>query len=234
MRIFILKNIKRIYLHPTYIQWIVAIFLLLISVSIIFALFTTTKVFFSLLLLPLVKPIAHFLTVPFLRLTGVLKYYSPMLLCVWKGKNVLEIHNGSSFDYLINMRWKRRGISAREKMIKYYLKGLLGIIQEIESKTLSDDLIITGTSYFFSNKSVHKIGFKSKRVKWYKQILAFLDFVNLLLMYSYSKGKITPPNLLNLREVEITGKKLVESKENIIRLLALIKKRKSLSVSIAL
>lgn len=225
MRLSLLKNIKRIYFHPKYVQWMIGILLSLTALALAYYIIESVYLPVVILLLPVAKPVGHFLMVPLLRLLGLLKYYSPMLIGINTNEKTLEIHNGSSFDYLINMRWRQRGLKARKRMMIYYLKGFLKIIDDLEKKRLPEDVTLTGISYFFSNKSARKIGFTEKSVGFFRKILFFVDYVNLFLMYSYSNGRLSFPDVSKLRKVEISGKKLLQSKKNIIRLLTLIKKR---------
>lgn len=234
MRLTLLKNIKRFYRHPKYIQWISAV--ILFALFSVFTYYLIESVYLPILIaiIPFAKPIGHFLLVPFLRLAGLLKYYSPMFIAVKLKEKRLEIHNGSSFDYLVNMRWKQRGLRAKKRMMIYYLKGFLKIIDELEKQKLPRDVTLTGTSYFFSNKSAIRIGFIEKKVSTIERMLFFLDYINLFLMYSYSNGRICFPDIARLKKVEISGEKLLQSKEKIITLLILITKRKSVGISAAL
>lgn len=234
MFLSMLKNIKRFYRQPKPAQWFAAIILSSVCALFIFYLIDSIYLPLLILVIPVAKPIGHFLVVPLLRLSGILKYYSPMLIGIRPNSDVLEIHNGSSFDYLINMRWKQRGQKAKKKMMTYYLRGFLKIIDEIEKKKLPENVTLTGTSYFFSDKSVKKIGFSEIKVGLVRKLLFFLDYINLCLMYSYSNGRLTFPSVLKLKKVEISGKKLRQSKEKIISLLYLINRKHSYRISTAL
>ena len=225
MRLILLKNIKRIYFLPIYLQWMIGISLCVTALLLAYFMIESVYLPLLIILIPLVKPIYHFLIAPLLRLLGLLKYYSPMMITINKKNKTLEIHNGTSFDYLVNMRWRQRGLKAKKRMLIYYLEGFLRIIEDLEKNKLPKDVTITGTSYFFSKKSAKIIGFSEKSVGIFRKILFFVDYVNLFLMYSYSNGKLSFPGVSKLKKVEISGKKLLQSKKNIIRLLTIIKSR---------
>jgi hypothetical protein len=134
----------------------------------------------------------------------------------------MEIHNGTIFDYLGNMRWEHRGIIATKITMIYYLKGLLTLIEAIENKKISDNIAVTGVSYFFSEKTAKRIGFTIKKAGYIKRFLFVLDYINLFLMLIYSKGRIAFQNINRLKKVEITAGKLVKSKTKIENLLSLL------------
>ena len=229
MRLTLFKNIKKIYRQPKIIQWIIAISLSACSAYLVYFVFDVIYLPIVLFLLPLLKPIGHFLVVPLLRLSGVLNYYSPMLIGVWSGEKSLNLHNGSSFDYLVNMRWKQKGQIAKRRMLRYYLKGFLKIIEDIENKKLPREVEVSGTSYFFSERSAMRMGFKLIQPNTIWKFLFFLDYVNLFMMYSYSCGKLRCPKVTKLKKAVITGEKLLQAKEKIITLLNLINRKNNLT-----
>ena len=61
-----------------------------------------------------------------------------MLLVFAANKRKYDLHNGSSFDYLMIMTKTESGIQNRKKILKYYIDGLLTIIDQIENKKVSE------------------------------------------------------------------------------------------------
>ena len=219
MFLYLLKSVKSIYRQPYFLQWTVAILCIILAGLILYTIIDAADLLIFMLLIPLTKPIEHFLAVPLLRLSGVLNYYSPMLIGVWTSATKMEIHNGSSFDYLVNMRWKQKGIRAKRRIMRYYLKGFLKIIDDVENKRLPENTVISGVSYFFSSHTASKIGFTLRETGMARRLLFMIDYVNLFLMYSYSNGRITFPQLSRLKKAEITANILVQSKKKIVTLL---------------
>lgn len=185
--------------------------------------FAILKTPIFLFLLPFVFPIAVFSITPFLKLIGVFHYYSPMLLATID-KNKIELHNGTSFDYLFVMKFSDFGFKAKKIILIYYLEGLLNLIKEIESGIVSKGINIEGASYFFSKNTVSKLGFKLMKPKIHQRLKLIINFWDLFWMYSYSKGKISIPNIFNVNRALTNGEYLCNQKNEIVILLKRIKK----------
>jgi len=218
-------NIRKFHSLPEFIQWIQASILGLSGFYLSFSVISSANTELFLFSAFLLKPFIHFCMAPLLKLTGFFRYYSPMLLTVKTGNCKMEIHNGNMFDYFSKMKWKQKGREAREKIMTYYLTGLLQITEDIELGKLSVKTSLTGVSYFFSEKTVKKMGFSFARVNLFHKILFIFDYINLFVMYSFSKGKFAFPSVFKLKKVKISAKKLLDSKARIIELLVLLKKR---------
>jgi hypothetical protein len=92
------------------------------------------------------------------------------------------------------------------------LEGLKKIIQLIEDKAVPESVNIVGTSYFFSNRTVQRIGFELIEPSIFYRVNLFVNFLDLLWMYSLAQGKWAIPKVWQAKKVQITGLKLVENK----------------------
>ncbi len=164
------------------------------------------------LLVFIIVPIIQFLLSPMYTLCKVFKYLSPMLLVYMPNKKKYDIHNGTSFDYLMVMRNTKPGVHWRKKMLKFYLEGLLHIIDDIEKEVLSKKIVIKGSSYFFSDRTARRMGFELSNTGLFERVNLILNMLDIIWMYSMTRGKFTIPNLLKMKTAKITGEKLVANK----------------------
>ena len=138
------------YKQPKILQWIEAILLLIVGfypAIVIIELGSIQPLFYLLFFLYL--PIGQFSTTPIFKLSGIYRYYSPMLLGYMSNKSQIDLHNGSSFDYLFVMRNFKMGNEIRNRILCYHLEGLMNIIKEVENGSIPKTVSIIGTSYFF-------------------------------------------------------------------------------------
>ena len=197
------------YKQPLFLQWFEAVVLLIIGFfpALTIIELSYTQAIFSLLFL-LYLPLGQFSMTPIFKLTGIYKYYSPMLLGYMANNAQIDLHSGGSFDYLFVMRKYKAGIEVKNRLLSYHLEGLLNIIGQIENDTLPKTVIISGTSYFFNERTLSKFGFELEKPSFFYRINLFVN-----VMYSFSQGRLAMPKLWNARKASISGGKLVESKE---------------------
>ena len=157
-------------------------------------------------------PIGQFSFTPFFTLVGVYRYYSPMLLGYMPSNNQIDLHSGGSFDYLFVMRKFKSGMEMRNRLLLFQLEGLKNIIQLIEDKAVPESVTIVGTSYFFSDRTVQKIGFELIEPSLFYRINLFVNILDLVWMYSLAQGELAIPKVWQAKKVQITGQKLVEHK----------------------
>lgn len=204
------------YKQSLFLQWFEAILLLVIGfypALLIIELTYTHPIYILLFLFYL--SVGQFSITPIFKLTGVYKYYSPMLLGYMANDRQIDLHSGGSFDYLFVMRKYKSGIVMRNRLLIYHLEGLLSIIRLIENKSISETVNIVGTSYFFNNKTLYKMGFEIEKPSLFYRVNLFVNFIDLLWMFSLSRGKLAIPRIWNAKKAKISGVKLIESKKAI-------------------
>lgn len=116
----------------------------------------------------------------------------------------------------------------RNRLLLFQLEGLKKITQMIEDKAIPESVNLVGTSYFFSNRTVQRIGFELIEPSFFYRINLLVNFLDLLWMYSLAQGKWAIPKVWQAKKVQITGQKLVEHK---VQLDALYEKLSSKSAS---
>ena len=210
----------------TIVKWGISISFILILIGILFVwikVVSAHKV--AMLLIILIVPITQFLITPLCTLLNLYQYYSPMVVSFGKNNKVIDLHNGTSFDYLLEMTTTKIGSTWKNKMLFFYLTALLKIIAEIENGTLTNATIIRGSSYFIGERSAKKLGFSVHKTSVVEKINIALNYVDLIWMYSLSNGKVTFPNLSKITTVSITGKELTPRKEAILALANRLEKK---------
>ncbi len=201
------------YKLPKVLQWLLALLLLVSGFFPALALIELGYAHpIAYLLIIFYVPIGQFSFTPFFTLLGVYRYYSPMLLGYTPSDTQIDLHSGGSFDYLFVMRKYKSGIEWRNKLLLFQLEGLKKIIQLIEDKVVPESVNLVGTSYFFSNRTVQRIGFKLTEPSLFYRINLFVNFLDLFWMYSLAQGKWSIPKVWQAKKVQITGQKLVEHK----------------------
>jgi hypothetical protein len=207
------------YKQPKVLVWIQTIFLLV--VGLILALLIIEKGYSQPLFyfgFILYIPISQFLFTPIYKLTGGYTYYSPMLLGYMVNDKEIDLHSGTSFDYLFVLNKFKLGTPLRNRIMMYHLQGLLKIIQLIEDKHIPASVNIIGTSYFFSERTLNNLGFQLEKATLFYRINLFINFIDLFWMYSLSKGKLAIPSVWDAKKAKITGDALVAQKTKFERL----------------
>lgn len=201
------------YKLPKVLQWLLALLLL---VSGFFPALALIELGYNhpiaYLLVIFYVPIGQFSYTPFFTLLGVYQYYSPMLLGYTPSDTQIDLHSGGSFDYLFVMRKYKPGIEMRNRLLLFQLEGLKKIIQLIEDKAVPESVTIVGTSYFFSNRTVQRLGFELIEPSLFYRFNLLVNFLDLLWMYSLAQGKWAIPKVWKAKKAQITGQQLVEHK----------------------
>ena len=157
-------------------------------------------------------PVSQFLFTPIYTLTGGYTYYSPMLLGYMANDTQIDLHSGTSFDHLFVLRKYPSGTPLRNRILLYHLEGLLRLIQLIEEKRIPESVNIVGTSYFFNDRTLLKLGFQIEKASLFYRINLLINGIDLFWMYSLSQGKLAIPTLWYAKKASIQGDQLVLQK----------------------
>ena len=97
---------------PRFLQWLLAIVLLIIACMSIFVVINAIqKSWWGLLLLPLSVTVFQFSSTPFLSLVGIYKFLSPMLLVNMPSDKKYELHNGTPSQLFADYAESAGGLS---------------------------------------------------------------------------------------------------------------------------
>lgn len=201
------------YKQPKIVVWIESIFLLLIGIvlGILIIVKGNDNAMYYLGFF-LYVPVSQFLFTPIYTLTGGYTYYSPMLLGYMANDTQIDLHSGTSFDHLFVLRKYPSGTPLRNRILLYHLEGLLRLIQLIEEKRILESVNIVGTSYFFNDRTLLKLGFQIEKASLFYRINLLINGIDLFWMYSLSQGKLAIPTLWDAKKASIQGNQLVQSK----------------------
>lgn len=208
------ENMNDFYKQPLFLQWIEAILLLVIGFypALVIIELTYSQPLFSLLFLFYI-PVGQFSMTPIFKLTGIYKYYSPMLLGYMANDIQIDLHSSGSFDYLFVMKKHKAGIEFRKTLLTYHLQGILNIISQIENDAVPKTVNISGTSYFFNERTLNKIGFELEKTSLFYRINLFANVIDLIWMHSVSQGRFSIPKIWRAKKASISGSRLLLNKD---------------------
>jgi hypothetical protein len=178
-----------------------------------------------LFLIFVITPVLQFLIAPSMKLIGMYRYVSPMLLIYAPNKKKFDLHNGTSFDYIFIYPKKGRRVRWQNLMLHYYLEGLLAIVDEIEQKKIPETIEIRGSSYFFSSRTAQKLGFDVKTAPMAEKLNILINYLDLLWMYSLANGRFSLPKLNVIKTATTTGKRLAENRGELERMNRILSNR---------
>lgn len=188
---------------------------------------TTINLWLAYLLVFIITPLYQFFLTPMLTLSGTYTYLSPMLLVFQPSDKRYDLHNGTSFDYLMVLKGKKPGIEIRNSILFYFIEGLLVIINKIEKGELPETVEVRGSSYFFSENTATRLGFKLSKTGFSEQANILINYLDLLWMFSIANGKLTFPSLKAIKTASIIGSDLVAKKDFLIQLLNFLNRNNS-------
>ncbi|WP_318310121.1 hypothetical protein [Flagellimonas crocea] len=161
--------------------------------------------------------IAPFFDVPSLKKSGKLKYHSLLFISEFPKDDVIKVHGGTLLDYVFVIDGKKNAKQRTRFILQQYVQGLLDLISSYEAQQ-KDSLVIRGTSYIINERTAERIGFSKVKGDSIQQLILILNYFNVMIQYSISKGKLSFPKLTDTYTFEATLKELIEKKEAIERL----------------
>lgn len=144
---------------------------------------------------------------PLFRLTGVLKYYSPYLIVTRSGRDHLELHGATPFDYFFLFHWRDRGHAAVRSILLWYIDGLISLAREIECGRFPIHTTISATSYIFNGNTARRYGFTIEEAPRFA-FGGILTYPTQFLTYSFAKGRWALPPIFRAKKATIDGAKL--------------------------
>lgn len=148
----------------------------------------------------------RYLASPILKASGFYKYYSQMFCTMPYGRKAIEIHIGTSWDFF-------RLQKVNPSILLFHLaEGLYRLCDEIERGKIPPETIIRANLYYFSEATVQKFGFASRRPNLLEWVVFSLNYIELCIMLSISYRKLTRVRFENLMVIEGKAKTLASHK----------------------
>jgi hypothetical protein len=182
--------------------------------------------FAAILLLPLIPVLEGLLLTPAYARAGRFTYYSPLLLAT-KSAQGLDLHVGTLYDYIIQLNWSERGVQSQRQAMLLILQGLLSICDSVAEGKLSAQKEITATSYFFSHRSVEKLGFTLSSGSFEEKLNLAMVYLSLVLRLSFIRGRWSLPDLKRIRRIHTTAGALLQQRAGIAKMCAHLQSKHS-------
>ncbi len=192
-----------------YLKVITALFLTLLAA---FALIYVSQLYLLSIFVPLIVLLfAPFLDTPKGITKGTLVYQSPLLITQTTKKKII-LHGGTLFDYVFVLNNQFPKTLRKKIIIIGYLRGLLNLIEAYEMKRIEDQPI-EGTSYIINKRTAEKIGLVPTTTNVGQYLILILNYLVLMISYSYVNGKLSFPKLRDIRTFNGSVSELVERKQ---------------------
>lgn len=172
----------------------------------------------ALFLLPVAFSVFQAGATPLLRVSGLYRYHSRMLKATVRTRRTYEIHGGTALDYALHLSWGDRGLAARRRVLAWYLDGILDIAERVARGELPPDVRVTGTSYFFNERSAARLGFRIEPAGRRLKLVLVLSYLDLVVLYSFCRGRLSFPNVLQAKRAVIAAGDLANRRPDIARL----------------
>ncbi|MCS7012210.1 MAG: hypothetical protein RMI34_03825 [Chloroherpetonaceae bacterium] len=160
----------------------------------------------------------RFITTPLFVKLGIYTYHSEMLFTVPIWRNKRELHLGTAYDFF------RTSASGSRQMLILLSKGLLAFCEDVERGKYPRDLVLRGTTHYFSDATLRKFGFKTRPLRFYEAVFFSLNYLELCLLLSISKRRLTVVNTDLVRIAYCRAEDLLLHKEMCRRYLHILSK----------
>jgi hypothetical protein len=154
----------------------------------------------------------RFISTPLLRKLGCYRYYSPMFFTIPFLNNTLDIHLGTSWDFI-------RHLQVNPRRLLYFLaEGLLRIIADARRGNIRTTTRLRGNTYFLKKSSLEKFGFMTRKMNLIEWLLFLFTYLEISILQSISHKRLTFVPLRNVCIVYCTVGDLIRHQSRIERI----------------
>jgi len=150
--------------------------------------------------------ILRYVTTPLFNRLGIYKYYSKMFFTVPIFYRVREIHIGTSWDFFRIMNINPL------KLLIYLGEGLVNLCKDIEDGKVDSNTVFRGVTFYMKPETLMKFGFEVNRLGILDSILFAINYIEICVLISISKRKLSLVSLKNIRVIKIQAKDIINSK----------------------
>lgn len=209
---------------PRAAQWAAALLMAAAYLGVVVAFMSVARrhpwlLAFTLVLVWILAPLEALLLTPLYALLGRFRYLSPMLVATRRRGGGLDLHVGTLLDYVVHLRWRDRGPRSSRVVTAEVLRGLLALVGEVERGELPPDAELVATSYFFSDRTVARLGFRLREAPGSVVQNMVFSSLGIALRLSFTRGRPAFPDLRRVRQAVTTAGRLAEHSGEIRRLL---------------
>ena len=147
----------------------------------------------------------RYATTPVLKSIGFYRYYSPMLFTM-PTPTATELHLGTSYDFF------HQSDTSPKQTLLYLSEGLVHLCTAVERGEIPRSENIQGTTYFLSEHTLEQFGFRSRRLGPFQLLMFLINYVELCILQSLSKGEIRLVRVRRARRVQIRAGEIVKRK----------------------
>lgn len=138
--------------------------------------------------------VLRYVTTPLLRRMGIYRYWSPLFLTQRFGSRTLEMHLGTSWDFL-----RQRDLTQR-RLLRHVSDGLMALLDEAEAGRIPWSFRLRGTMSFLTEKTSRSLGFTTRRPNALEWLAFALNWPELCLLHSVARKRLS---FVDIRRVHI-------------------------------
>jgi len=219
--------VRELYFRSRPIQALVALLFAVVGATLVVAVTSVAHPVALVIGLPLLLSIVQLCLTPAFRLFGLHRYHSTMLKATIRTPTYYELHGGAVLDYLLTVGRTPFGPLAARRVMASYLEGLLDIAEDVERGHLAGSIEIAGTSYFFRETTLQRLGFTIRRAGWRLRMNLWLHILDVAVLYSISKGHPALPHFERIKTAVIRGDALLRRRSAVVSLLEILRRERA-------
>ncbi len=134
----------------------------------------------------------YFTTPLFIRL-GWYQYITRMFFIQAMPGEVVELHLGTTYDF-----FKLKNVNSKI-LFAHLVDGMHHLCEQIADGRISRTTTLKATTYFLDAQTLHRFGFKTRKLNPLEHFMFALNYLELILLLSLSKGALRRPKMRDVK-----------------------------------